>query len=191
LVAVIVVLAILGWIYAIGSACVSSCNSKSESSYSYTPRRSYNSYSSRSYSSYGAKYDEDGNIEVPYVGMSESKIKETSLGAPSSNVRHNNQVKNGEQYVANLYDFYDENGACIFTARCVLGSVTEVWDNRDNPAKPYRSYSSPSKSKSKSKSSDPYHAKDYYDAEDFYEDNYDDFWDYEDAEDYYNEHSDD
>lgn len=52
LAAVIVILAILGWIYAIGSACVSSCNSKSDSSYSYTPRRSYNhSYSSRSYSS--------------------------------------------------------------------------------------------------------------------------------------------
>lgn len=52
IIAVIIIISILGWIFGIGSACVSSCNTKSKSSYSYTPRRSYShSYSSRSYSS--------------------------------------------------------------------------------------------------------------------------------------------
>lgn len=52
IIAILIVISILGWIFGIGSACVNSCNSKSDSSYSYTPRRSYShSYSSRSYSS--------------------------------------------------------------------------------------------------------------------------------------------
>ncbi|MCH5304001.1 MAG: hypothetical protein J1E41_03980 [Ruminococcus sp.] len=190
---ILIVLSIIGWIWFIASSCVS-CASESSSHSNY--HNSYsNSYSSRTYSSSSAysssnaKYDDDGNIEVPYVGMSESKISDTSLGSPSSNVRHNYQVKNGEQYLANLYDFY-QDGACVFTARCVQGRVTQVWDSRDNPVAPYKSHRSKSSS-SKSKTSDPYNAKDYYDADDFYYDNYDDFWDYEDAEDYYNEHKDD
>ncbi len=66
---------------------------------------------------------------VPYVGMSEQYIGRTKLGAPSSTVRHNRQVKNGQQLTANLYDIY-KDGKRIFTARCVEGVVTEGWDNR-------------------------------------------------------------
>lgn len=122
---------------------------------------------------------------VPYVGMSESEIKNTSLGAPSSNVRHNYECINGEQYLANLYDFKQGN-ATIFTARCVRGRVTEVWDNRSNPVVPY----TPKKSTKKSQDDDPYDVNDYSNEEDFYYDHYDDFFDYYDAEDYYNEHHD-
>ena len=67
---------------------------------------------------------------VPYVGMQETEINNTSLGHASSTIRHNYEVKNGNQYLANLYDFY-RDGQCIFTARCVQGIVTEVWDNRE------------------------------------------------------------
>lgn len=152
------------------------------------------SYSSRTYSSYSSSlstasaYRKSEAIDVPYVGMSESKISDTLLGTPSSKVRHNYEVKNGEQLLANLYDFY-KDGACVFTARCVQGSVTQVWDKRDDPVKPHKSYSSKSRS-SKSQKSDPFSATDYVDADDFYYDHYDDFYDYEDAEDYYNEHND-
>lgn len=140
---------------------------------------------------------------VPYVGMPESRIADTSLGAPSSHVRHDDEVKNGQQIQANLYDFY-ESGVVIFTARCVQGTVTEVWDCRDNttpspsptPSKSTtsgstKSYTTPRPSKSaKKETDDPYNAKDYYDAEDFYDDNYDDFFDFEDAEDYFEDHND-
>lgn len=121
---------------------------------------------------------------VPYVGMPESRIGDTSLGKPSSDVRHNYECISGEQYLANLYDF-KENGRTIFTARCVRGTVTEVWDNRDkDTSRPaYR----PSTNNENS-DNDPYNVNDYYHAEDFYYDHYDDFFDYYDAEDYFNEH---
>lgn len=123
---------------------------------------------------------------VPYVGMSESRIGDTSLGKPSGDVRHNYECINGEQYLANLYDF-TENGHTVFTARCVRGTVTEVWDNRDqDTSRPtYR----PSTSDNGS-DDDPYNVNDYHHAEDFYYDHYDDFFDYYDAEDYFNEHHD-
>lgn len=123
---------------------------------------------------------------VPYVGMSESYISMTSLGAPSSDVRHNYECISGEQYLANLYD-YKENGHTIFTARCVQGKVIQVWDNRgqDTSRPAYR----PSTS-SKSDDDDPYDVNGYHHAEDFYYDHYDDFFDYYDAEDYFNEHKD-
>lgn len=120
---------------------------------------------------------------VPYVGMPESEIKNTSLGAPSSNVRHNYECISGEQYLANLYDFKSGNKT-IFTARCVQGKVTEVWDNRNDPIVPY----TPKKSTKTDKDDDPYDVNDYSNEEDFYYDHYDDFFDYYDAEDYYNEH---
>lgn len=122
---------------------------------------------------------------APYVGMSESRIRSTGLGSPSDKVRHNNQVKNGKQYVANLYDFY-RDGQRVFTARCVRGTVTEIWDYRDDPVtttkKARRSTGK------QSTTADPYDAKNYSNEEDFYDDHYDDFMDYYEAEDYYNEH---
>ena len=66
---------------------------------------------------------------VPYEGMSELRIADTSLGKPSDKVRHNSEIKNGKVYTANIYDFYSED-KLIFTARCVDGYVTNVWDDR-------------------------------------------------------------
>lgn len=116
---------------------------------------------------------------VPYVGMDEDWIDITSLGAHDE-LRHNNETKNGKIYKANLYDFKNRDGAVIFSARCVFGSVTQVWDYRDDPWEPY--------SYTPVYDPDPYDAKDYSHPDDFYYDHYDDFWDYEDAEDYYYEH---
>lgn len=67
---------------------------------------------------------------VPYVGMLESGIGKTTLGEPESKIRHNKECINGKQYTANLYDF-KRDGKVIFTARCVLGKVIQVWDDRD------------------------------------------------------------
>lgn len=122
---------------------------------------------------------------VPYVGMWEGDIGRTSLGEPAPEIRHNNEMKNGNIYQANLYDFKEGN-ATIFTARCVDGWVTQVWDRRDEPRVSYTPNSS--SSKKKTETDDPYHAADYYHPEDFYDDYYDDFWDFEDAEDYWYEH---
>lgn len=120
---------------------------------------------------------------IPFVGMSEIEIGNTSLGIPSPNIRHNNECISGEQYEANLYDFKNVEGT-IFTARCVQGYVTEVWDYRDNPQKPYK----PSYSESnKDDKEDYYDVYEYNDPEDFYYDNYDDFDGYEDAEDYWDD----
>lgn len=119
---------------------------------------------------------------VPYVGMSEALINHTSLGRPSDKVRHNYQVKNGQQYLANLYDFY-QGGKKIFTARCVLGKVTEVWDMRDSQ----QTTSVPKKKPNSSSNSGP-NVEGFSDPEDFYDEYWDDFFDYEDAEDYYYDH---
>lgn len=123
---------------------------------------------------------------VPFVGMSESDINNTSLGSPSSDVRHNYECIGGEQYLANLYD-YMQDGRKIFTARCVRGQVTEVWDHRDD--EPYVPTYRPS-SDDKDSDDDQYNVNDYSNEEDFYYDHYDDFFDYYDAEAYWNEHHD-
>lgn len=123
---------------------------------------------------------------VPFIGMSESDISHTSLGSPSSTIRHNNECISGEQYQANLYDFMN-NGCAIFTARCVQGKVIQVWDTRETTHLQNKnsSGSKPAEYDSDTEKSDPYNVYDYCDPEDFYDDNYDDFYDYEDAEDYW------
>ena len=127
------------------------------------------------------------NSGVPFVGMSENDINRTSLGAPSSEIRHNKECINGKQYTANLYDFY-KGSSKVFTARCVQGKVTDVWDHRDAPIPKSSRLSTSGSTK---KELDPYDASDYSDPEDFYYDYYDDFWDYEEAEDYWYEYADD
>lgn len=117
---------------------------------------------------------------VPFVGMPESEIKHTSLGVPSDKVRHNSELKNGKQCIANLYDFYQGQNR-IFTARCVQGKVTEVWDYRNDPIRSYV----PAKSAAYSREPDVSRFKN---PEDFYDWYWDDFFDYYDAEDYYYEH---
>ena len=131
------------------------------------------------------KKKEDERIKngVPYVGMSETRIGDTSLGKPSKEVRHNTEMMHGEAYKANIYDFY-EDGKRIFTARCVDGKVIQVWDKRDDPENGYV-YGHGSSGKSYSTGPD---VDEYSDAEEFYYWNIDDFYDYEDAENYYNEH---
>ncbi len=117
---------------------------------------------------------------VPYVGMPEERIADTSLGKPSEKVRHNYEMKGGKSYLANLYDFY-QNGKFVFTARCVDGVVTEVWDSRDHPQEPLTAdpepptYAGPS-------------VEGFSNPEDFYDWYMDDFYDYYDAEDYYYDH---
>ena len=105
---VIVVLAILGWIYAIGSACVSSCNSKSESSYSYTPKRSYSSYSSRSYSSdntYSSKSNSSSYSSRTYSRKSTSSKK-------SDDPYHAKDYYDAEDFYEDNYDdFWDYEDA--------------------------------------------------------------------------------
>ena len=138
---------------------------------------------------------EPKNIKAPYVGMSESRIGKTSLGEPDPVVRHNDeQLKGGKHVTANLYDF-KVNGWTVFTARCVQGTVTEIFDFRDSvdTSRPHRDPSNSTKTyvyddNDDDYYDDPYDVYDYYDPEDFYYDHEDDFYDYEDAEDYFYEH---
>ena len=117
-------------------------------------------------------------IDLPYVGMSESMISKTSLGAPREKVRHNTEMISGNVYQANLYDFV-KDGKCIFTARCIQGKVTQVWDMRDDPQTFMfnETYYPPE-----------INVDDFGDPEDFYDEYRDDFLSYEDAEDYYYAH---
>jgi len=159
---------------------------KSVSDFVSTLKTKYDEYLKEKSESNAKAYRDRITYGVPYVGMSESEIGNTSLGAPSSNVRHNSEMINGERCFANLYDFKQGNKT-IFTARCIKGRVTEVWDNRSKSNT--SSYTSRKSTKSK-KTDDPYDVNDYSNEEDFYYDHYDDFFDYYDAEDYYNEHHD-
>ena len=138
------------------------------------------------------EYEKKISTGVPYVGMSESRIRDTSLGSPSSNVRHNSAVIGSEHKSANLYDFMNSSGMVIFSARCIDGKVVQVWDFRSSPHKPYsegnNNHASETKS-SKKKDDDPYNAKDYGDVDAFYDDYYDDFADFDEAEQYYEEHN--
>lgn len=120
---------------------------------------------------------------VPYVGMSESRIDDTILGR-HDDTRSNYECISGEQYLATIYVFMEGNKE-IFSARCVRGTVTEIWDKRDSPA-----YIPQSTAKTTTYNDDPYDAASYRNEEDFYYDHYDDFFDYYDAENYYREHHD-
>lgn len=117
---------------------------------------------------------------VPYVGMGESRIGDTSLGKPSDKVEHSTGIKDGKRYTSNIYYFYDGE-YLIFTAKCVDRFVTEVWDYRDDPIKPrvpnknHLSNTGPS-------------VDGFLNPEDFYDWYRDDFFDYYDAEDYYYKH---
>ena len=118
--------------------------------------------------------------DVPYVGMPESEIGKTKLGAPSENVRHNGAMLNGKSYSANLYDFY-KNNKYIFTARCINGRVTQVWDYRDDDSDFDPTYTGESRFKYVD-------VDEYSDVYEFYYYYYDDFYDFEEAEDYYYSH---
>lgn len=121
---------------------------------------------------------------VPFVGMPESRIADTTLGRPEAEVRHNTEMIRGQVYKANLYD-WRVNGHRIFSARCLKGKVVKVWDERDkDTSMPFVPYQQKKKTQSRH---DDYDVYDYDDPEDFYFDHEDEFEDYEDAEDYYDE----
>lgn len=122
--------------------------------------------------------------DVPYVGMSEKYIDETILGKHAPKVRGNTAMVNGKRYSATIYDFV-RKGKVVFSARCIQGKVTEIWDWRDDPSPGYTG------SYEFLEEDDPYHASDYRSVERFYEANYDNFFSFEDAESYYRRHKDD
>lgn len=157
--------------------------SKTVDDYVKTLETDYDKYLKKKAESDAEEYRYRITHGVPFVGMPESEIKNTLLGAPSGEVRHNLEMINGKQYTANLYDF-KYGSRTVFTARCVKGNVIQVWDGRDRYFSTYK----PKKSTTKKQDSDPYDVNDYSNEEDFYDDHYDDFYDYYDAEDYYNEH---
>lgn len=128
------------------------------------------------------EYEDRITNGVPFVGMPESRISDTSLGRPSSIVRHNSEMINGQRHFANLYDFY-ENGKRIFTARCIDGSVTQVWDERDKVQSTYTP-----KTGSGSSFNNDSEVDGFTDPDVFYYWHRDNFIDYEDAEDYYYSH---
>ena len=154
-------------------------------SFIHTVEKEYDAYLTQKWEEKQKAYEEKVTSGVPFVGMAEKDIGRTTLGEPDPKIRHNKEVMNGEQYTANLYDFYKDSGK-VFSARCIQGEVTQVWDYRENPIFP--SVEKPTSNNVK-EDADPYNASDYSDPEDFYYDYYDDFWDFEDAEDYWNEHS--
>lgn len=63
--------------------------------------------------------------------MSEKDIAHPSLGVPSGEVGHNAEISNGQCYTANLYAFR-QGDTIIFSARCVQGQVTQIWDTREH-----------------------------------------------------------
>ena len=122
--------------------------------------------------------------------MSESVIGATKLGHPDPQVRHRTvSIGNGKHAQSTLYD-YKENGWTIYTAQCVDGVVTKIWDYREEVD---TRFPKPGSYKPKRRTyifddDDDYDVEDYYDPEDFYYDHEDDFYDYEDAEDYFYEY---
>ncbi len=129
------------------------------------------------------KYKEEERIiEVPYVGMPEAEIANTSLGAPSD-VGSNMKVTWNTKKMVTIY-YFREDGNQIYCARCIDGRVVTVSDYRNEERSSYV----PRKSTTK-KEEDRYNASDYRNAEDFYDDNYYNFFDYYDAEKYYREHT--
>lgn len=145
----------------------------------------YNEYLEKKREEEAAAYERKIRYGVPFVGMPESRIDDTSLGF-HSRVRHNWESMEGGQYVTNIYDFH-VGTKLIFSARCCKGKVINVWDYREEDDS--NSKTTNRITNKTYQDEDPYNASDYSDPEDFYEDNYDDFWDYEDAEDYWNEYS--
>lgn len=129
--------------------------------------------------------EEDEKIRngVPFVGMLESRIADTSLGRPNSSVTHEEKIVDGVKYETNTYTFYSSNGKIIFVARCVNRIVKEVWDYRSDPITPTTKRGS-----SSLQPKDVFNADEYDDIDYFYEDHYDDFESFEDAEDYWNEY---
>lgn len=134
-----------------------------------------------------AAYEEKIRSGVPFEGMSESRIDDTSLGK-HADVRRNSEIRNNKRVFANIYVF-KRSGRIIFEARCLEGEVTHVLDYRDGKSSsPYSKENRSAYKPPEKQDDDPYNVNDFVDPEDFYYENYADFFDYYDAEDYFNEH---
>ncbi|MGN0463976.1 MAG: hypothetical protein ACI4GA_04690 [Acutalibacteraceae bacterium] len=136
------------------------------------------------------EYLEQIKTGVPFEGMEEKYIADTTLGAPASKGPYGYKYIGDKACPVTRYFFERKSDkATIFLAFCVNGEVTQVNDLRSNPMVPYK----PKKNKSKKSSTtttteDPYNVNDYSNEEDFYDDHYDDFFDYYEAEEYYWDH---
>ena len=97
---------------------------------------------------------------------------------------HERRYVDGKLVDIYIYDYYDEDGEVIYSARTVGGEVTEVWPGGYDPP---ITFSSPRRDYEEEE--DPFNAPSYATEEDFYDDHYDDFFDYEEAADYYREHT--
>lgn len=132
------------------------------------------------------EYSRKVRYGVPFVGMRERDIGNTTLGKPSDKVRHNYDYSRGERTRANLYDFCNYYGKVIFIARCVNGVVKQVWDERkEAQVNPYPAKKPTNPTTSKKFDSD---VDEFGDAEDYYDWYYDDYYDFEDAEEYFDEY---
>ena len=163
------------------------------------------------YSSHQAEYEEEDRLnkeqkeaerqrkaaeeaakeyEVPYEGMSESKIDNTELGTHTKYVKNfNTECISGEIYHASMYYWYS-GGNCIYSARCLQGKVSDVKDNRnleysngvmDHSGSATSNSSSSSSKKKKNQESTTEFDPDDHDIEQYYEDYKEDFEDFDDA----------
>lgn len=125
---------------------------------------------------------------VPYVGMPQAYIDDTSLGKHSDSYT-NTIIENNKKVKGTGY-FWKKNGYQIFFAFCRYGKVVDVADQRNSieAQKQRKAENKKAAQTKKTSSEDPYNAKDYGYASDFYEDHYDEFYDAIDAEDYWEEH---
>ena len=71
-------------------------------------------------------HTESTSADVPYRGMSESRIGSTSLGAPSRSEFINNKFGDGKL----RFYYWDKGGKTIFVARTENGVVRSTTDNR-------------------------------------------------------------
>ena len=131
-----------------------------------------------------AAYEERVRSGPPFVGMYIRYINDTALGEGRISDIERRYV-DGELTTIKIYDYYDEDGEVIYSARTVGGEVTEVWPGGYDPpitfSSPRRDY--------EEEEEDRFNASSYANEEDFYYDNYYDFFDYEEAADYYREHT--
>ena len=131
-----------------------------------------------------AAYEERVRSGPPFVGMYIRYINDTALGEGRISDIERRYV-DGELTTIKIYDYYDEDGEVIYSARTVDGEVTEVWPGGYDPpitfSSPRRDY--------EEEEEDRFNASSYANEEDFYYDNYYDFFDYEEAADYYREHT--
>ena len=132
-----------------------------------------------------AAYEERVRTEPPFVGMYVRDIDNTPLGDGKIS-DHERRYVDGKLVDVYIYDYYDEDGEVIYSARTVGGEVTEVWPGGYDPP---ITFSSPRRDYEEEEEEDRFNASSYANEEDFYDDHYDDFFDYEEAADYYREHT--